>query len=79
MTTFEDAKVGDKVWDLFYNRWCTIRAIVEDDKFPILVWEEDNDLHAIETRGEYASSYLEMCKPLTNDEIDEKKKKKKKT
>ena len=35
MTTFEDAKVGDKVWDLFHNRWSTIGAIVEEDNFPI--------------------------------------------
>ena len=53
----------------------------ETCKFPILVWdgEEDNDLLAIETRGDYASSYLEMCKPLTNDEIDAENVKKKKT
>ena len=44
----------------------------ETCKFPILVWDGDegNDLLAIETRGDYASSYLEMCKPLTNDEIE---------
>lgn len=44
----------------------------ETCKFPVLVWDgdEDNDLLVIETRGDYASSYLEMCKPLTNDEIE---------
>lgn len=47
----------------------------ETCKFPVLVWDGDvdNDLLAIETRGEYASSYLEMCKPLSNEEIDQLK------
>lgn len=47
----------------------------ETCKYPVLVWEGDgnNDLLAIETRGEYASSYLEMCKPLSNNEIDQLK------
>ena len=42
----------------------------ETCKYPVLVWEGDgnNDLLAIETRGEYASSYLEMCKPLSNED-----------
>ena len=47
----------------------------ETCKFPVLVWDGDgdNDLLAIETRGDYASSYLEMCKPLSNEEIDQLK------
>ena len=47
----------------------------ETCKFPVLVWDGDGDnaLLAIETRGDYASSYLEMCKPLSNEEIDQLK------
>lgn len=35
MTTFENAKVGDRVWDLFYNRWSIITNIINEDKYPI--------------------------------------------
>ena len=42
----------------------------ETCKFPALVWDEDNDLLVIRTRGEYTASYLNECKPLTNDEIE---------
>ena len=35
MTTFEDAKVGDRVWDLFYNQWFTITDINMEYKYPI--------------------------------------------
>ena len=45
----------------------------ETCKFPVLVWNEDNDLFAIGTRGEYTASYLDMCKPLSNEEIDQLK------
>ena len=45
----------------------------ETCKFPVLVWDGDNDLFAIKTREEYAASYLDICKPLTNDEIDQLK------
>ena len=45
----------------------------ETCKFPILVWDDDNDLFAIRTRGEYTASYLNACIPLTNDEIEELK------
>ena len=42
----------------------------ETCKFPILVWDEDNDLFAIRTRRAYTALYLDTCKPLTNDEIE---------
>ena len=42
----------------------------ETCKFPALVWDEDNDLFVIRTRGEYTASYLNACNPLTNDEIE---------
>lgn len=45
----------------------------ETCKFPVLVWDEDNDLLALRTREKYTSSYLELCKPLTKDEIDQLK------
>lgn len=35
MTTFEDAKVGDKVWCLYYNKWLTITNIRKEDAYPI--------------------------------------------
>ena len=35
MTTFEDAKVGDKVWCLYYNKWFTITNIRKEDAYPI--------------------------------------------
>lgn len=42
----------------------------ETCKFPVLVWDEDNDLLVTRTRGEYTASYLNACNPLTNDEIE---------
>ena len=45
----------------------------ETCKFPALVWDEDNDLLVIRTRGEYTALYLNACIPLTNDEIEELK------
>ena len=42
----------------------------ETCKFPALVWDEDNDLFVIRTRGEYTASYLNACNPLTNNEIE---------
>lgn len=45
----------------------------ETCKFPILVWDDDNDLFSIRTRGEYSALYLNACIPLTNDEIEELK------
>ena len=45
----------------------------ETCKFPVLVWDEDNDLLALRTREEYIASYLELCKPLTNAEINQLK------
>ena len=42
----------------------------ETCKFPALVWDEDNDLFVIRTRGEYTALYLNACNPLTNDEIE---------
>ena len=58
-----------------WNLTPTKKPWYETCKFPVLVWDGDgdNDLLAIETRGEYASSYLEMCKPLSNNEIDQLK------
>ena len=35
MTTFETAKVGDKVWCLYYNKWLTITNIRKEDAYPI--------------------------------------------
>ncbi len=46
------------------------RPWYETCKFPILVWDDDNDLFAIRTRGEYTALYLNACIPLTNDEIE---------
>ena len=34
MTTFEDAKVGDRVWCILYG-WSTVLAIVEDASWPV--------------------------------------------
>ena len=45
----------------------------ETCKFPVLVWDDDNDLFVIRTRGEYTALYLNACNPLTNDEIEELK------
>lgn len=42
----------------------------ETCKFPVLVWDDDNDLFVIRTRGEYTALYLNACNPLTNDEIE---------
>ena len=42
----------------------------ETCKFPALVWDEDNDLFVIRTRGDYTALYLNACNPLTNDEIE---------
>ena len=35
MTTLETAKVGDKVWCLYYNKWFTITNIRKEDVYPI--------------------------------------------
>lgn len=35
MTTFEDAKVGDRVWCLYCNKWLTITNIRKEDTYPI--------------------------------------------
>ena len=35
MTTFETAKVGDRVWCLYYNKWLTITNIRKEDAYPI--------------------------------------------
>ena len=35
MTTFETAKVGHKVWCLYYNKWLTITNIRKEDAYPI--------------------------------------------
>ena len=45
----------------------------ETCKFPVLVWNADNDLVAIETRKDYNDSYLSICRPLPNAEIDQLK------
>ena len=42
----------------------------ETCKFPVLVWNADSDLVAIETRKDYNDSYLSICRPLPNAEID---------
>lgn len=42
----------------------------ETCKFPVLVWNADSDLLAIETRKDYIDSYLSICRPLPNAEID---------
>ena len=42
----------------------------ETCKFPVLVWNEDSDLVAIETRKDYNDAYLSICRPLPNAEID---------
>ena len=34
-TTFETARVGDKVWCLYYNKWLTITNIRKEDAYPI--------------------------------------------
>lgn len=56
-----------------YNLTPIKQSWYETCKFPVLVWDEDNDLFAIRTRGEYTASYLDMCKPLSNEEIDQLK------
>lgn len=38
--------------------------------YPVLVWNENNDLFAIETRKDYNNSYLSICRPLSNADID---------
>lgn len=35
MTTFEDAKVGDRVWCLYFEKWSTITDINMEYKYPI--------------------------------------------
>ena len=35
MTTFETAKVGDRVWCLYCNKWFTITNIRKEDAYPI--------------------------------------------
>ena len=35
MTTFENAKVGDRVWCLYFEEWSTITDINMEYKFPI--------------------------------------------
>ena len=45
----------------------------ETCKFPILVWDEDSHLYSIQTRKEHTNTYLNKCKPLSNEEIDQLK------
>ena len=56
-----------------YNLTPIKKPWYETCKFPVLVWDDDNDLFAIRTRGEYTASYLDICKPLSNEEIDQLK------
>lgn len=35
MTTFEDAKVGDKVWCLYFEKWSIITDINREYKYPV--------------------------------------------
>ena len=37
MTTFKDAKVGDRVWRLDYGKWVTIDNVVKADIYPIKI------------------------------------------
>ena len=62
-----------KTYNTEYNLTPIKEPWYETCKFPVLVWDEDNDLFALRTRGEYTASYLSICKPLSNDEIDQLK------
>ena len=56
-----------------YNLTPIKQSWYKNCKFPVLVWDENNDLLALRTREKYTSSYLELCKPLSNEEIDQLK------
>ena len=53
-----------------YNLTIIKQPWYETCKYPILVWNADSDLVAIETRKDYNDSYLSICRPLPNAEID---------
>ena len=53
-----------------YNLTPIKKPWYETCKFPVLVWNADSDLVAIETRKDYNDSYLSICRPLPNAEID---------
>lgn len=52
-----------------YNLTPIKQSWYKNCKFPVLVWDENNDLLALRTREKCTSSYLELCKPLSNEEI----------
>ena len=59
--------------DSKYNLTPINQPWYETYKFPVLVWDGDNDLFAIRTRKEYLDSFLDTCRPLSNAEIDQLK------
>ena len=53
-----------------YNLTPIKKPWYETCKFPVLVWNADSDLIAIETRKDYNNSYLSICRPLSHADID---------
>ena len=68
---------GEGYVGTIYNPRCNLTPIkkpwYETCKFPVLVWNADSDLVAIETRKDYNDSYLSICRPLSHVEIDQLK------
>ena len=56
------SSIASNMYD--YNLTPIKQPWYETCKFPVLVWDEDNNLLALRTRGEYTASYLGICKPL---------------
>ena len=78
MTTFETAKVGDKVWCLYYNKWFTITNIRKEDDYPIKTeinsYTLDGRLntHSIRTLFWDEVTITPPPKPLPKLEVDTK-------
>ena len=61
MTTFEDAKVGDRVWCLYFEEWSTITNINMGYKYPI-----QTELNSYTIDGRIN---IKRCRTLFWDEV----------
>ena len=51
-TTFENAKVGDKLWSFYGREWVTVEKICSNQKYCICLVFEDNSTEACTLEGE---------------------------
>ena len=51
MTTFKDAKVGDRVWRLDYGKWVTIDNVVKADIYPIKIRTDHFTMDGVQQGG----------------------------